>query len=375
MRLAVWDDGVDVTLFPGRLFVNDKEKPHGRDDDGNGYVDDVHGISFDEHEQPAVGPLRHFDDFYPGREAELRDFTNGGSDAGNDGPTTAATAFRQRMASLTPEQVAPLMEAAGFYGAYSHGTYVAGIAMAGNPAARLLVVRRDSDGYRTKLPAMTAEAAEPYVRNVKAIVAYLRAQHVRVVNMSWGTSLADIEKTLEANNIGATPAERSAMAVKTMDTVREAFREAMRSAPEILFVAAAGNSDTNLDFAPDAPAGINLPNVLSVGAVDTYGDATSFSSFGKQVAVYANGYEVDSIVPGGFHTRGSGTSAAAPQVTDLAAKLFALKPSLTAAEWAALIKKGASRSADGKLLLLDPRSTVALLSKASRPEVIPKAKR
>lgn len=364
--LAVWDEGVDVALFPGRLFVNAKEKADGRDDDGNGYVDDVHGISFDEHDQPAIGPLLRFDDFYPGREAELRELAIGRSDSISNRPTAAAAAFRQRAAGIKSEQVAPLMEAGMFYdGYYSHGTHVAGIAMRGNPAARLLVIRQNSNGYHTKPPAFTDETVRRYAHNVKAIIAYMHEQHVRVVNMSFGDSLGDIEKSLEANNIGATPAERSAMAVKTLGIERDAFVEAMRGAPDILFVPAAGNSNSNLGFAPDVPAGIDLPNVLAVGAVDQYGDAASSTSHGKQVAVYANGYEVESILPGGFHERKSGTSMAAPQVTNLAAKLFALKPSLTPAECSALIKKGATPSADGKLLLIDPRNIVALLKTSS----------
>ncbi len=364
--LAVWDEGVDVSLFPGRLFVNTREKVDGRDDDDNGYVDDVHGISFDEHDQPSIGPLLHFDDFYPGREAELRELAIGRSDSTSNRTTAAAAAFRKRAAGLKPEQVAPLMEAGMFYdGYYSHGTHVAGIAMDGNSAARLLVVRQNSNGYHTKPPAPTFETERRYAHTVKAIIAYMRAQHVRVVNMSFGDSLGDIERSLEANNIGTTPANRSAMAVKMLGIERDAFVEAMRGAPDILFVPGAGNSNSNLAFSPDVPAGIDLPNVLAVGAVDQHGDPASFTSYGKQVAVYANGYEVDSVVPGGFHERKSGTSMAAPQVTNLAAKLFALRPSLTPAECAALIKKGATPSADGKLLLIDPRHTVALLKKTS----------
>lgn len=364
--LAVWDEGVDVGLFPGRLFVNAAEKIDGRDDDGNGFIDDVNGISFDEKDQPSTGPMLDFNAFYPGREAELRELSMGHSDAGADRPTAAAAAYRKRAASLKPDQVAPLMEAGVFYdGYYSHGTHVAGIAMDGNPAARLLVVRYNSDGYHIKPPAFTDEAARRYAANVKTIVAYMQAQHVRVVNMSFGVGLADIEHSLEINNIGATPVERSKMAVHTLAIVRDAFTQAMRGAPEILFVPGAGNSNSNLGFAPDVPAGIDLPNVLAVGAVDQAGAPASFTSYGKQVGVYASGSEVDSLLPGGFHERKSGTSMAAPQVVNLAAKLFALKPSLTPAQCIALIKKGATSSADGKLPLLDPKRTVALLDPAA----------
>jgi subtilisin family serine protease len=255
-----------------------------------------------------------------------------------------------------------------FYdGFYSHGTHVAGIAMDGNPAARLLVVRYNSDAYHVKPPAITDEAVKRYARNVRTIVDYMKDRQVRVVNMSFGLGLSDIEGTLEANNLGASPKERAAMAVRTLSILREAFSQAMRDAPGILFVAAAGNRNTDLAFAPDVPAGIALPNVIAVGAVDQAGEAASFTSYGKQVAVFANGYEVESVVPGGFKEKKSGTSMAAPQVTNLAAKLFALDPSLTPAQCIALIRDGATLSADGKRRLIDPRRTVDRLEHGASP--------
>ena len=68
------------------------------------------------------------------------------------------------------------------------------------------------------------------------------------------------------------------------------------------------------------PSSFELPNILVAGAVDQAGDQTSFTSFGN-VDVYSSGFEVDSYVPGGDRMKLSGTSMAAPNVTNLAAKL------------------------------------------------------
>ncbi len=359
--VAVWDGGVDTTLFPGRLYVNRAEKVDGKDDDNNGFVDDVHGIAFDEDFKPAIGSLLSFDEKFPGREAELRQFDIGAGDMNSGIDSAAAKYFREQMASLKPEGVPALFEAIQFYGGYAHGTHVAGIAMDSNPAAQLMVVRADYSDYRAKPVASTPELAQHWAANVKPIVDYLKAHGVRVVNMSWGEDLGGIERTLEANNIGKTAEERRKIALKSFRIESDALTEAFRSAPDILFVASAGNSNSDIGFAGTIPADIALPNVLAVGAVDQAGDEADFTSYGDLVRVYASGYQVDSLVPGGLHTRMSGTSMAAPQVTNLAGKLFALNPKLTPTEVIKLILDGSTKSADGKRLLISPKASVALL--------------
>lgn len=89
-----------------------------------------------------------------------------------------------------------------------------------------------------------------------------------------------------------------------------------------------------------------------MGAVDQAGEVTSFTSFGK-VDVYANGFEVDSYVPGGERLKLSGTSMASPQVLNLVGKLLAVKPDLTTAELRELVMKGADQAGeDDRLIML-----------------------
>jgi hypothetical protein len=54
-------------------------------------------------------------------------------------------------------------------------------------------------------------------------------------------------------------------------------------------VTAADNSDQDATFVEDIPAGIVLPNVLTVGAVDRAGDEASFTSYGPTVVAHADG--------------------------------------------------------------------------------------
>jgi subtilisin family serine protease len=146
--------------------------------------------------------------------------------------------------------------------------------------------------------------------------------------MSWGGDLRSIERALEQNNAGGTPEERRALARKIYDIGYKKLFDALEGAPDILFIIAAGNSNNDVKFDEIMPSSFKLPNILVAGAVDQAGEQTSFTSFGN-VDVYSNGFEVDSYVPGGDRMKLSGTSMAAPNVTNLAAKLWATNPKLT----------------------------------------------
>jgi subtilisin family serine protease len=179
--------------------------------------------------------------------------------------------------------------------------------------------------------------------------------------MSWGGGQRDIEAALEVNGIGETAEERQRLAREIFAIGRDGLQAAIESAPEILFVPAAGNADEDAGFADDMPSSFELPNVLTAAAVDRAGDETGFTSFGPSVDVHANGFEVDSYIPGGETMELSGTSMSAPNVVNLAAKLLALDPSLTTAELRALILDGADRVEEDRRVLLNPRRSVELL--------------
>jgi subtilisin family serine protease len=177
--------------------------------------------------------------------------------------------------------------------------------------------------------------------------------------MSWRYGAAAYEGALAWHNVGANAQERKEIARQMFALERDALREAIASAPEILFVAGSGNEDNSADFQEYIPAGLSLPNLITVGAVDRSGEETSFSTFGKTVVAHANGFEVDSVIPGGDRMKFSGTSMASPQVANLAAKLFALQPALTVAQVRQAILDGADRR--GRVNLVNPRRSAELL--------------
>ena len=325
--IGVWDSGVDESIFAelDQIWTNPGEVAgDGADDDGNGYVDDVHGIYFDTEARIATEPL------YPVGEIDdprrLQRQMKGLRDVQMSIDSPEADALKERIDELGPDEVEPFMEAINAYGNHSHGTHVAGIAAEGNPAARIMNARLSFD-HEMIPPKPTRERTERWADSYRAVVAYFRDHGVRVVNMSWGGSVADIEAALAAHNDPADPEERKALAREYFEIGKQALTEAMAGAPDVLFCVAAGNSDNDNVFEEFVPSSIELPNIITVGAVDQAGEETSFTTFGK-VDVYASGFDVDSYVPGGDRLALNGTSMASPNVANLAAKILAIRPDL-----------------------------------------------
>ena len=103
-----------------------------------------------------------------------------------------------------------------------------------------------------------------------------------------------------------------------------------------LFVAAAGNGGfdqigDNNDVNPAYPASYNLPNILSVAAIDNQGKLASFSNYGAtSVDISAPGVDILSTLPGNTYGTFNGTSMAAPHATGAAALSASMEPTLLA---------------------------------------------
>jgi subtilisin family serine protease len=278
--------------------------------------------------------------------------------------TPAAREFRATVAGLKAEQARGFIEDIGHASAYVHGTHVAGVAVQGNPFARVhAATMLFSASSVPPLPSRERSVAQAAA--FTSFVDGFKKAGVRVVNMSWRYGPAAHEGALAYHNAGGSPEQRKQLALALFKIERDALHAAIAGAPEILFVAGSGNEDNSADFSEYIPAGLSLPNLITVGAVDQSGSETSFSTFGKTVVVHANGFEVESFLPGGERIKFSGTSMASPQVANLAAKLLALKPALTPLQLKALILDGAERQPGrdgkpGRVNLLNPRKSLEL---------------
>ncbi len=342
--VAVWDSGVDTVLFGDRVVM----------EGGQPVL-----IAFDKYSSPSAAGLLpipvELKDRVPKMKARLKGFSD--LQANIDSPE--ATEVKQWLSTLQPDAYKAAIEEINLAGIYMHGTHVAGIAMAGNPYARLVNARIEFQHTLLPDPCPTRELVEKEARATQAYIDFMRKHGVRVVNMSFGGSVGDLESVLEQCGFGKTPDERKAIAREYFEIGRKALEMAMLSAPEILFVAAGGNSNDDASFTESIPAAISAPNLLSVGAVDKAGDEASFTSYGPTIVVHANGYQVDSVIPGGEKLAASGTSMAAPQVTNLAAKLLAVNPKLTAVQLIAIIRDTAEKTADGRRTLVHPAKALA----------------
>jgi subtilisin family serine protease len=349
VAVAIWDTGVDVSLFPDQLFSDPHPTASGN-----------HGVAFDDNGNPSTSWL------FPVTAAQHQQYqdyladTKGRQDLGDGLDSQAARDVVKRAGTQTVEQMRERESLEPVFDEYEHGTHVAGIAAHGNPAVRLVVAR-----FNDSISSLPFQPTPEYARHMAAdfmqMSDYFRTRNVRVVNMSWENDPREFETWLSNTGAGADVVERKRRAAEVYAIWRDGVESAIRSAPGTLFVCAAGNSNHNAGFSQDVPASLHLPNLISIGAVNAAGKETDFTSYGDTVVLHADGDEVESFVPGGSRIKLSGTSMASPNVVNLAAKLIALDPTLSPAQVIELIKKGATTSEDGRLHLIDPKASVALL--------------
>src|SRR5205807_512191 len=184
-----------------------------------------------------------------------------------------------------------------------HGTHCAGIigAEGGNGVGiagvnwnvKIMPLRfMDGDGAGTTKDAI--EAINYVIDRKRAGV------NVRIISASWGSTTRS--RALE-------------------DVIRKAYDEG------ILFVAAAGNANSDNDQTPHYPASYNLGNVVSVAALNRKDELASFSNYGAMtVHVAAPGEEILSTwLEHGFEEK-KGTSMATPFVAGVAALILSQDP-------------------------------------------------
>jgi subtilisin family serine protease len=349
VRVGILDSGVDTNLYPAQLYTHPNSEPY-----------PSQGLAFTDEGYPSNEPLQPLSLAQRQVYSKVEDDLEALSDlqAGIESP--AGAAFKKQLPQLSKADVETMFKDLDFFGNYVHGTHVAGIAIQGDPAARIVVFRfNDSLSRGLNFPP-TLEWADRMAANFRRIGAYCREQNVRVVNMSWGDDLPEFEEWLARTKAGQDVDQRKEEAARLFAVWKAAVYDMINTASNTLFLTAAGNSDSDTGFLEDVPASLELPNLITVGATNQAGDATTFTSYGKTVTIYADGFHVDSYIPAGRRVKLSGTSMASPAVANLAAKLFAVDPTLTPEKAKSLILDGSTPSEDGRRKLMNEKRSVEL---------------
>jgi subtilisin family serine protease len=181
----------------------------------------------------------------------------------------------------------------------NHGTHVSGtIGARGNNSSGVAGVNWTTSIMGLKFLSAsgsgnTADAIECIQFAIQAKQIFGAAANVRILSNSWGGG---------------------GFSQALLDAINAA------NSNDMLFTAAAGNSNSNNDTTAFFPANYNAPNVLAVAATDNRDNKSSFSSFGATtVDLGAPGTNILSTVRNGGFAVFSGTSMATPHVSGAAA--------------------------------------------------------
>lgn len=245
---------------------------------------------------------------------------------------------------------------------HSHGTFVAGIALREGENINLFPIRglhlpapviavEESSSHKTsslqnpdpdkRFEDEIKSSQDRVIKKFAKICRYLSLNGIDIVNASYGITFKNIttkfrEKHKEITNKTIEEPKLGIIVKNYFDKLQVRTSRIIQKYPKMLFIFSAGNSGLNNDHYPHYPSKIKLPNTISVGAMN--GDyLASFSNFGQaHVDIGAPGVAILSLVPKVYSLDGkdlyspsSGTSMAAPYISNLAAQILNINNKLT----------------------------------------------
>lgn len=352
--IAVIDSGIDIEhkdLVTSVWKNIDEVADNGRDEDGNGYQDDVYGWNFAEQnnlviDRKYIGSFSQ--DPYLFFEIQGKLFLQ---------EATAAEIKWLREKASDPNFLKEMQ----IFGNFVHGTHVAGITADGNPNAKILSVKLiptevsplakkvskqsqevsagQKESIRLRiLKAGLAALAKQQMNLLEEIAAYVGSHKADIANGSFGTGFPQakaITGGLFKVAMGREPSEKEAydIAKYFLDQLVLSGQKMVDAAPETLFVFASGNDGLDNDIYPASPTNIQSDNVISVAATYKYDFIAPFSNYGiENVDVAAPGMLIHSQIPGNEYLKISGTSQAAPYVANIAGQIKDINSDLTPIE-------------------------------------------
>jgi subtilisin family serine protease len=363
--VAIIDSGTDMLhkdIAP-YAWTNPLERPgNDRDEDQNGYPDDINGWNFAESNNQVI------DYSYLGLLSDdIRRFFAIQTGVFYGTATEEDLAW---MKEIVNDEA--FIKKLSTYGNFMHGTHVSGIAIKNNQDAQVLAVKliptevklpefksfakEDKNLAITLLKAGLGLLAKEQMKLLTEIAAYVDGHKADIANGSFGTGYPQAKMIVEV----LAKAVIKDITEEQIEDVTKHFLGAMISegskmvnaAPNTLFVFAAGNDGLNNDIYPSSPTNIQADNVLSVAATLEDKHLASFSNYGAaMVDVAAPGVGITSAVPGNHYLQVSGTSQAAPYVANVAGKVKDSNEKLRAYQIRALIMQTVDKREylDGKV--------------------------
>jgi cell wall-associated protease len=351
--IAIIDSGTDVNHpdLVNHKWVNPGEGPteDGVDNDNNGYIDDNNGWNF------ADGNNKLYDKSFLGTfSADTYNFFAVQTRLLLGTGTAADLAWIE-----AKEKDAAFIANLETFANFVHGSHVAGIASKNSPDAELMILKimatkkpaATSGTPKTPPPACTSTHISDKVikeglkllasEQGKAMVPwgqYVNKEKARLANCSFGVSTTAATSIIEPILAMVMKCTPSAAVVQQyasyfVQQVIESQKVLVTSAPNTLFIIAAGNDGMNNDVLPSSPSNIKMDNTLAVAATLDYEKLANFSNYGAtMVDVAAPGVGISSSIPGDMHLTVSGTSQATPYVVNTAGQMLDQNSKLTNSE-------------------------------------------
>lgn len=236
------------------------------------------------------------------------------------------------------------------FGNFIHGTHVTGISTDQSTAAKIVGMKliptevpgsawvnqfRDEKG-NPMVSLMLQMVAQRQGQLLTNVGKYTNAVKAEVANGSFGTSVPAVKPVVaqlvkQITGADPTEAETEEYAKELVTAMIAESKKFVGAATNTLFVFAAGNDGSNNDQLPVSPANVEAENKIVVAATLGTEKLASFSNHGIKVDVAAPGVIIKAAIPGNQYLELSGTSMAAPFVTNVAARLKDLNPSLSPA--------------------------------------------
>lgn len=236
------------------------------------------------------------------------------------------------------------------FGNFIHGTHVTGISTDQSTAAKIVGMKliptevpgsawvnqfRDEKG-NPMVSLMLQMVAQRQGQLLTNVGKYTHAVKAEVANGSFGTSVPAVKPVVaqlvkQITGTDPTEAETEEYAKELVTAMIAESKKFVGAATNTLFVFAAGNDGSNNDQLPVSPANVEAENKIVVAATLGTEKLATFSNHGIKVDVAAPGVIIKSAIPGNQYLELSGTSMAAPFVTNVAARLKDLNPSLSPA--------------------------------------------